>query len=149
MIKLADIINDVLEGSEMMWFHNPDSNQMTNPNKDFPYHPAMDHPELKEEEPPGNREPILARREGVDYTYIKMADLLRETIEVIEIIEFYKRADDDQKIEFERLWNAGKEEELQALIDRVTRSNLVGFNRKGDSFSLGRPGWRPSRKGAN
>jgi len=49
MIKLVDIINDVLEGSEMMWFRNPDSNQMTNPNKDFPYHPAMDRPELKDD----------------------------------------------------------------------------------------------------
>ena len=80
---------------------------------------------------------------------IKLKDLLREIIEVIEIIEFYKRANDDQKIEFERLWNAGKEEELQALIDNITRSNLVGFNRTGDSFSLGRPGWRASRKGAS
>jgi len=106
-------------------------------------------PQEPQEGVPGSRLPILSRREGVDHTYIKMADLLRETIEVIEIIEFYKRADDEQQIEFERLWNAGKEEELQALIDKVTRGNLVGFARKGDSFSLGRPGWRASRKGAS
>lgn len=73
---------------------------------------------------------------------IKLKDLLRETIEVIEIIEFYKRADDDQMIEFERLWDSGEEEELQALIDRVTRSNLVGFPKE-------IPGWRASRKGAS
>ena len=37
------------EGSEMMWFSNPKSNQMINPNKDFPYDPAMDNPELKDD----------------------------------------------------------------------------------------------------
>ena len=73
---------------------------------------------------------------------IRLKDLLRETIETIEIIEFYKRADDDQKIEFERLWNAGMDKELQALIDKVTKGNLVGFPRVN-------PHWRPSRKGAS
>ena len=73
---------------------------------------------------------------------IRLKDLLRETIEVIEIIEFYKRADPDQQIEFERLWNSGKEIELRALIDKVTKSNLVGFPKVN-------PSWTASRKGAN
>ena len=73
---------------------------------------------------------------------IRLADLLRETVEITDIIEFYKRADEDQQIEFERLWNTGREEELQALIDDVTRGNLVAFDKED-------PYWRPSRKGAN
>ena len=51
------------EGSEMMWFSNPGTNQMTNPNKDFPYDPAMDHPELKEA-PVGKSKKKKAHREG-------------------------------------------------------------------------------------
>ena len=36
------------EGSEMMWFRNPGTKGPLNPNTHIPYHPAMDHPELRE-----------------------------------------------------------------------------------------------------
>ena len=58
---------------------------------------------------------------------IKLATLVRENLEALEVIEFYKRATPEEQIDFERLMNAGKEKQLKALIFRVTQSNQVGF----------------------
>ncbi len=76
---------------------------------------------------------------------IKLKDLLEEALEdsvdIMGMIEFYKRATDDERVEIERLINDGDWKAVHDLIEKTTKTHIVSFPQN--------TGWRASRKGAS
>lgn len=76
---------------------------------------------------------------------IKLKDLLDEaledTVDVMGMIEFYKRATDEQRVEIERLINNGDWKAVYDLIEKTTKTHIVSFPQN--------TGWRASRLGAS
>lgn len=63
---------------------------------------------------------------------IKLKDLIKElsykgNLGIMELVEFYKRATDDERLTLERLMNAKKWNAAWKLIQQVTKTKLVGF----------------------
>ena len=63
---------------------------------------------------------------------IKLMDLLREisyngNLGVMDLIVFYKRATDEDRIKLERLMNAKKWGAVRKFVQQITKSKLVGF----------------------
>ena len=76
---------------------------------------------------------------------IKLKDLIQETVDVLALIQFYKRATDAEQVELERLINTGKQDQAKELIRHVTMDGkMIAFPQRMPDRS-----WRASRKGAS
>ncbi len=63
---------------------------------------------------------------------IKLKDLIKElsykgNLGIMELVEFYKRATDAERIKLERLMNAKKWNAVWKLVQQVTNTKLVAF----------------------
>lgn len=76
---------------------------------------------------------------------IKLMDLLEDTfgdsVNIMGMIEFYKRAEPEAQIEIERLIDAGDWKAVHDLIEKTTKTHIVSFTQNNS--------WRASRKGAS
>lgn len=76
---------------------------------------------------------------------IKLMDLLSEafedSVDIMGMIEFYKRAEPEAQVEIERLINDGDWKAVHDLIEKTTKTHIVSFPQN--------TGWRASRKGAS
>lgn len=76
---------------------------------------------------------------------IKLMDLLVEafedSVDIMGMIEFYKRAEPEQQIEMERLIDAGDWKAVHDFIEKTTKTHIVSFTQNNS--------WRASRKGAS
>jgi hypothetical protein len=59
---------------------------------------------------------------------IKLMDLLRETykgdVGIMELVQFYEKATEEQKKQFSKLLNAGRNSEAWELVKKVTGTKI-------------------------
>lgn len=70
-----------------------------------------------------------------------LEEALEDSIDIMGMIEFYKRADEEQLIEMERLIDAGDWDAAHDLIEKLTKRHILSFTKNNS--------WRASRKGAS